>query len=103
MMHAQGSRVVQTACDALPPRATQALVRELEGRVATTAMSVNGSWSGCAAFKVTRAPFIVREIAGSIGTLATQHSGSRAVQKILPEAASQGLDTRCVIAPSSAA
>lgn len=98
MKHAQGSRVVQAALDALPSKAVHALVGELEGHVAATSMSVNGSWSVCAAFKVTRSPFIVREIAESMGRLATQHSGSRAVQKILPEAASHDVDTRCVVA-----
>jgi len=97
MKHAQGSRVVQAALDALPSKTATRLVEELTGQVAATAMSINGSWSVCTAFKVTRAPFIVCEIAESIGVLSTQQSGSRAVQKILPEAASHDVDTRCVL------
>jgi len=97
MKHMQGSRVVQAALDALPQRAAEGLVDELQGHVASTAMSVNGSWSVCTAFKVTKAHFIVREIAESIGLLATHQSGSRAVQKILPEAASHEVDTQCIL------
>jgi len=102
MTHAQGSRVVQAAMHALPTRAVHTLVNELVGEVANTSRSVNGSWSVCAAFKATRAPFIVAEIAASIRTLATQQSGSRAVQKILPEASSNDVDTRCVVAALTA-
>jgi len=98
MKHAQGSRVVQAALHSLPSKMAAALVDELQGHVATTATTINGSWSVCTAFKVTRAPFIVREIAGAISVLSTQQSGSRAVQKILPEAESHGVDTRCVAA-----
>jgi len=98
MKHAQGSRVVQAALDSLPSKMAAALVDELQGHVAPTAMTINGSWSVCTAFKVSRAAFIVREIAEAIGVLSTQQSGSRAVQKILPEAASHDVDTRCVVA-----
>ena len=98
MKHAQGSRVVQAALHSLPSKMAVALVDELQGHVATTATTINGSWSVCTAFKVTLAPFIVREIAGAISVLSTQQSGSRAVQKILPEAASHNVDTRCVAA-----
>ena len=98
MKHAQGSRVVQAALHSLPSKMAAALVDELQGHVATTATTINGSWSVCTAFKVTRAPFIVREIAGAISVLSTQQSGSRAVQKILPEAESHDVDTRCVAA-----
>jgi len=97
MQHAQGSRVVQAALDALPKKAVHALVAELEGFVADCAVTTNGSWSLCAAFRATRAQFIIKEISQAIITLSMHVNGSRAVQRIVPDAASHDMDVTPVV------
>lgn len=47
---------------------------------------------------MTKSLFIVHELAASLSVLATHANGSKAVQKILPEAASHDVDTSCVVA-----
>jgi len=97
IQHAQGSRVVQAAFDALPARTVVSLVAELEGHVAMCADSPHGSWGLCAAFRATRAPFIVSEIGQAIVPLSSRINGSRAVQKIVPEAACHDVDVLPVL------
>lgn len=92
MQHAQGSRVVQAALAKLPaPRALE-LTAELEGRVAEVACSTHGSFSVVVAYESSRRPFIVRELAAAVESLATDQNGSRAVQRVLAEAAVRGED-----------
>jgi len=97
MQHAQGSRVVQAALEALPNKAVRELVAELEGSVADCAVTTNGSWSLVAAFRATRAGFIITEISQHILTLSTHVNGSRAVQRIVPDAASHETDVTPVV------
>lgn len=94
MQHAQGSRVVQAALEALPTSDVARLAGELKGRVAEVAVNTHGSWGVCAAFKHggASASFIVDEATAAIAHLATHQNGSRVVQRVLPEAASRGMD-----------
>lgn len=95
--HAQGSRVLQAAFEALPPSMASSLVGELQGHVAQVAMRTYGSWSVCTAYKTTHAPFLLAEIAAAVGTLATLQDGSRVVQRVLPEAAAYGASVGSVL------
>lgn len=95
--HAQGSRVLQAALEALPSSMASTLVSELEGHVAQVAMRTYGSWSVCTAYKASHAPFILAEIAAAVGTLATLQDGSRVVQRVLPEAAACGASVTSVL------
>ena len=88
MAHPQGSRVVQATLEALPVSEACALVDELRGSVAECAATTYGSWSVCAAFKATHAPFLITEIANAVVPLSVTQNGTRVVQRILPEAAS---------------
>ena len=97
MKHAQGSRVVQAALDALPPSVVGNLIAELQGHVVECAETTNGSWSVVAAFKHTHASFIVAEVASAVMRLSTQQSGTRVVQRILPEATSHEVDVTPVL------
>lgn len=95
--HAQSSRVVQAALEALPGAAAAVLVSEIQGRVAEVAAQTCGSWSIVAAYKATHAAFIVDEVAASIGYLSTLQDGSRVVQRLVPEAASRNSDISGVL------
>jgi len=95
--HAQGSRVVQAALEALPDASAAVLVSEIQGRVAKVASQTCGSWSIVAAYKATHATFIVDEVAAAIGYLSTQQDGSRVVQRLVPEAASRNSDISGVL------
>lgn len=92
MQHPQGSRVTQAAFERLPAPLASSLVQELAGHVGEVACGTHGSWSVVAAYNHTHAPFIVREIAADIHRLARLQNGSRVVQRVLLEAASNGAD-----------
>jgi len=92
MQHPQGSRVCQAAFERLPRGLVHSLVAELEGRVCEVACGTHGSWSVVAAFKCTRAPFILAELARDIGRLSTMQNGSRVVQRVLQDVADHGED-----------
>merc|ERR550514_2315288 len=92
MQHPQGSRVCQAAVERLPAKSAQVLVEELRGRVSEVACSTHGSWSAVAAYKHTRASFLLEELATDIGKLAGLQNGSRVVQRVLLDAAQAGED-----------
>lgn len=91
LKHAQGSRVMQAALDAFPDAMARELIEELRWHVVEVSMSTNGSWGVVAAFKRTKSPFVVHELAAQLLTLSTCQNGSRVVQRVLPEAAAHGM------------
>lgn len=92
MQHPQGSRVCQAAVERLPAKSAQVLVEELRGHVPEVACSTHGSWSAVAAYKHTRASFLLEELSTDIGKLAGLQNGSRVVQRVLLDAAQAGED-----------
>lgn len=91
LQHAQGSRALQAALSALPPRHAAELVSEIDGYVLECALSANGSWGLVAAYKCTHSNFILEQLAQHICALATQQNGCRVLQRVLGEAATCGL------------
>jgi len=61
------------------------------------ALDTHGSWGVCVAFKQTRAPFILAQMAKHMATLATQQHGIRVVQQVLNEAAACGMDLSAAV------
>lgn len=92
LMHAQGSRVIQSAVVAFPPDLRDRLATELTGHICEVSQSVHGSWGVCALFKHTHAPHILAEVGCSIYSLSMQQHGCRVVQSVLQEASEAGLD-----------
>lgn len=92
IQHAQGSRVVQAALEALPAHEVASLVDELRGHVAAVGANTHGSWGVVAAYNHTHAPFLLEEAMRDLPHLAAHIHGSRVIQRILPEAASHGVD-----------
>lgn len=95
--HAQGSRVMQAAFDALPRTTVTTLIDELRGHVAECAVTTNGSWSIVAAFQHSHAPFLVEEVAASLEALSKHQHGTRVVQRMLLEAAAHGVDVHLLL------
>ena len=92
MQHPQGSRVTQAAFERLPAAHATSLASEMAGQVSAIACGTHGSWSVVAAYKCTRAPFILAEIAADITRLSALQNGSRVVQRVLLDAATAGED-----------
>tara|TARA_B100000513_G_scaffold89049_2_gene37366 strand:- start:2255 stop:4441 length:2187 start_codon:yes stop_codon:yes gene_type:complete len=91
--HTQGSRVVQSVLNALPLAEAEVLVEELRGEVVRCAEDTHGSWGVCAAFKATRAVWILQEVADAMPDLCMRQHGVRVIQTIMQEAAEHAMDT----------
>jgi len=96
MQDARASRVVQAAFEVLPEPTVKALIDELRTHVVETAMTTNGSWSVVSAFKRTRSSFIVEEVAPCLAAVSSHQHGTRVVQRMLPEAAAQGVELQVI-------
>ena len=91
LKNAQGSRVLQALLAALSQEDALRLVAELAGHVKHVAPNTAGSWGVVAAYRHSRASFILKEIAADVAYLSMQQDGVRVVQRVMEQAAASDI------------